>query len=396
MKQTIQYDFCPYCKTLMSNGVCGCCGYSVNPDGSVSNNPNLSNYSNRNQNANGYVNEYPNPYQNPVPKKKMSAGAIIGIVFGCMVAFVVLIFTMVLGIFAITLGLIGAINETIEETENSYTYDEEYSFEDSFGESLIEEDTDFNVEKEDKSKPDETIASTQTEDLSDDELIDIDGDGVGELEFEPGLEGLNAEYYATITDYIRYDLSYSVSFLEYTDYSGNTSCYYPYLTGNQEFIDYLNQGFYMMSEGAVELASTYECEATSIPYVTYMDENVLSVVYLEMYVFDDNSYFEDIICFNFDMKTGKMIEPVVDATDEFLDILEERCLEQSTSDATYIFDTYTKDELREFMTNGEHSLVAFYTPLGMELGVNYAGYWCCATFKDFSEYVSFDEQTTEF
>lgn len=73
-------------------------------------------------------------------------------------------------------------------------------------------------------------------------------------------------------------------------------------------------------------------------------------------------------------------------------------MEQSTGDADFLFTQYSKDDIREFLTYVDDALIAFYTPLGMEIGLCYEGYWCCATFKDYENYITpvEYEEMTEF
>ncbi len=404
MNEKMQYDFCPKCGALLNKGVCQYCANNANQ----SFYPNQISYEELKhipyQNPyqascqNPYQSPYVNPYQNNVnlakPKKKLGAGAIVAIILGCFAGLLLILGLFVTWVFAVISEmpeeyLVSEKELDVEDDEYTfnfdYEYDEngEYEREHSAESVTDEEDTSYVDGEELENWPDPTV------------LLDVDGDGEGEVYYEPGVEGLQAEYYATITDYLRYDLSYSMDFMEYRDSTGEVVAYYPYVTGEQDFIDYLNQGFYVVINDAMELGETYSCDVSSVPYVTYMDEDLLSVVFVEMYVFDDGTYFEDIYCCNIDMKTGERLNPVVDTSDEFMQVLEDRCLEQSTDDATYLFETYTYDELRDIMVEKGYSLVAFYTPLGMELGITYEGYWCCATFKDYEQYVSYEEKTSE-
>jgi len=208
------------------------------------------------------------------------------------------------------------------------------------------------------------------------------------LEFDLGVEGLQAEYYPVITDYIRYDLDYSISFETYKSENGRTECIYPQLDGSVADIDYLNDFFYNFMKETETIANDNECDATSTAYVTYMDEEIFSVVIIEVYEFSDGSTYEYVYCNNFDVVSGTRIYfELIDTSDEFLNELETRCIQESTSDANYLFEKYTKDEIRNDILTTDFGLVAFYTPLGMEIGLNYDGYWCCSTFKDYKKYI---------
>lgn len=347
-----QYKFCPRCGAVMQNGICQSCGYSVQPNPGMQ--PNAA---------------VPPMYMESKmgQEKKSHTGLIIGIVIGCVV------FALVI-VIALIACLMPFYKKTlIDEGKNEYINEEviEYSDED---ENLDDEDAFY-----DESSDDEEDVTEGSD------WIDLDGDGIGELEYGNGAEGLSAEWYESITDYIRHDLSYSVTFQ--TSYDEDIYCNYPYLSGNKDFLNGLNEGFAMIAESTQELAEEYDAQATLYSYVTYMDEDLMSVVCIESYDFGDDTYFDSILCFTFDMQTGDLISFELDDTnEEFMDELEKRCTEQSTADASYLFSEYTEDELWKIMKE-DFALVAFYTPLGMEIGINYDGCWCCATFKDYEKYI---------
>lgn len=405
-----QYEFCPRCGALMRDGICQSCEFTtnVNPTINPNINPNINPQMQNPQQMPNYGQGYVNPqqalnynqgyttYQNntmnmgvpPMQQaKKSKTGLIVGLVIGGVLLFIV--FAVIVAVILISIIKNNAAEDTVE---TDYTYEEDYEFDYGY-----DDDSEYDHSYDDEPDYDDT-EDDYTWEEEDDGLIDLDGDGIGDLEYESGVEGLNADYYPVITDYIRYDLSYSVSFLEYSDDEGNVECFYPYLKGDQDFIPYFNQAFYMIAEGSEELADEYDCQASSIAYVTYMDEEVLSVVFIEMYTFDDGSNYEDILCYSFDMQSGELLEfALKDTSDDFIEELKSRCMEESTSDASYLFTEYSNEELRDILTNEEYSLVAFYTPLGMEIGITYEGYWCCATFKDYEQYISIvEEETTEF
>ncbi len=384
MEQNIQYDFCPKCGALMRQGVCQSCEFTVNV------NPNITNVSYQEQVNNPYGNTMGigMPQPKPQPPKKKNTGLIVGLVIGgvCLVLIIVVVALITLYI------IFNMVN--IPESEDITTPLEEYdSFEYDYGNDE-EPDTDINIAP-DLDSPligEETwddIWDNWEDNIEESERIDLDGDGVGDLEYESGVAGLNAEYYPVITDYIRYDLSYSVSFEKYENDEKSVDCTYPVLEGEYEFIPALNQFFFMFAQETESIADENACNAKSDAYVTYMDEEVMSVVFVEVYSFADDSTYECVYCYNIDIQKGEWINfELLDSSDEVLNELEKRCREQSTSDADYLFTEYSKDDIREFLTNVDDSLVAFYTPLGMEIGLCYEGYWCCATFKDYEKYIT--------
>ncbi len=370
MNNQNQYEYCPRCKALLSNGVCGCCGYPTD----------LNNTTNM------------NPYVNPVyqePKKQLSNGAIVGIVLGVLGGFVLLVFILVLVIFLIAGGLFAAIVSEMDEKSVIYQYDEESDYENYLEDKDLDDVINSELEENDGDIDD----SEESDWL--DYVYDLDGDGLGDLIYEPGLEALNDEYYRTINDYLRYDLSYHLSFEIYEEASEGNSAYYPivsdYNGGNRGVDFYKEINTILYSKCKVSVNGGEDYYTTTVPYVTYMDESVLSVIYIVDYHYNDGRYGEKVFCYNFDMTTGKLKRPTVEFNEDFMSELMVRCMEQSTLDSGYLFTAYTKDELADIMENNADAFIAFYTPLGMEFGIQYEGYWCCSTFKDYDKYVSFEE-----
>lgn len=373
MDQNVHYDFCPKCGALMRQGVCQSCEFTVHINGET-------------VGQECDVPQYNIPQYNTVNTEKNSkTGLIIGLIVGGIVLMLIFVVAVVI---ALSIS-VKCIIETNEEINNSKQYYEDDTT----------SDEDFTAEDEDLDLPDMTIempnADGQTwddiwDEPTEEEKIDLDGDGIGDLEYELGEEGLNADYYPLITDYIRYDLDYSVSFMEYSNADNSVKCIYPQLDGNKKSIAYINQFLYNFAEETEEIANDNECNAKSEAYVTYMDENLISIVFIEIYTKNDDINYEYIYCHTFDMsgEEFKLIEfEPVDTSDAFLDEVKTRCIEQSTSDAEYLFNVYSYDEIRSDILTEEYGLVAFYTPLGMEIGLNYNGYWCCATFKDYADYI---------
>lgn len=379
------YDFCPRCGALMYKGQCKSCeDYMQNMQ-----------YYNPQQN-------FQYTYQNMPPKKKHT-GLIIGLIIGG-VLFLALIAGLLAVVMLRTYKNYKVTEKTIEELEDDYYYNfydyEDYDFSsdflDEYGDSIWDDydldeyydDLYGNEEYDDEDSADD-FAEESTEDFVGNERIDLDGDGIGDLSYKYGAKGLNAEYYEEIVDYIRYDLSYSVNFFEYTDDEGKVECYYPYLEGEQTFLSEFNDFFYTIAAETEDITDANDCTGSSVAYVTYMDEELLSVVFIETYIFSNGITYEDILCYNFDMKSGKMIETKInDISDEFLNEMRKRCLEQGTEDADYLFEKYTNEELKGILSNQSYAFVNFYTPLGMELGITYGGFWCCSTFKDYEKYVT--------
>lgn len=373
MEEKKQYDFCPKCGALMRQGTCQSCEFTVN--GYVAQNQEM----NPNVQQMGIPNNIPQPKQ----EKKNHTGLIIGLAIGGVLF--VLVIVILLAVLIVFFSMYSAVS--LSDREDAYKVEEAYPFDDDY--EVDEEDPDiYNPLDETPAIGDQTIDDIWDEIQKVNERIDLNGDGIGDLEFELGEEGLNADYYPFITDYIRYDLDYSVTFANYTSADERVECVYPRLSGNVPDIDYLNDYFYTFMKETEKIANENDCNAISDAYVTYMDEEVISIVFIELYTFNDESTYESIYCHNFNIKNGTRIYfELMDDSDEFLNELEKRCLVESTSDAPYLFENYTKDDIRNDILTEDFGLVAFYTPLGMEIGLNYEGYWCCSTFKDYEKYI---------
>jgi hypothetical protein len=201
------------------------------------------------------------------------------------------------------------------------------------------------------------------------------------------------EYYVELADSIRNDLSYTVSkelYSYYDDEEAAVDIYVEYVTvDGLDFDDKINDA---LEEGAMYYAKEFGAEGVSdlslvvASYVTYMDEDMLSVVVDERYLWDGEVQV-DLYCMNFDLKTGsllyntKMIEPTEELAEAFR--------EMSDYQNGYIdhVDEISDKDILEYFLN-EDSLILYYTPVGLEIGFNYADGWVSATLKDYEEYLS--------
>ena len=196
---------------------------------------------------------------------------------------------------------------------------------------------------------------------------------------------------------LRDDLPYSATFkekeYEEKDRDVYIYCSYPFLEGDIPNIDYLNQLIYEeylyfldyykdnVREDMREDES-YQCVIDS--YVTYMDEEKISVVFSENAEWDDY-FILSLYCINIDVENGVVLDntAILDIDDEFSVDFRIREEKQNQSNA---LDWYTDQELTEMM-NDPIDLIIFYTPLGMEVGVNHDNGWCTVTYKDYEEYL---------
>lgn len=207
------------------------------------------------------------------------------------------------------------------------------------------------------------------------------------------------EYYVDIVDAVRADLSYQIEWEDYgvesdrADASFHTI--YPRITGNlpnQEQLNaYIEQEalFYKdYCEFYVDQAGMASCHIQSIGYVTYMDEDILSIVFEEQLALE-TEIFPGLFDINIDLKTGTVLEHenMISYTTE----LSRRFRKQNRAqNGESLTKEELSDEILRQLLEGVDGVV-FYTPLGMEIGLNFNGAgnrygWATITLKDYEKY----------
>ena len=134
--------------------------------------------------------------------------------------------------------------------------------------------------------------------------------------------------------------------------------------------------------GKLSKENEFQMEVRS--YITYMDEEILSIV-LEEDGYLDNSFYESsLISLNFDMETGMAMTntQILKIDDEFTIDFRERCEKQNGE--IYGLNYYSDQDITSLM-NEESTLILFYTPLGLEVGFNYPDGWVTVTYPDYEE-----------
>ena len=202
------------------------------------------------------------------------------------------------------------------------------------------------------------------------------------------------EFYLELADAVRDDLSYSVKFEEYTHSNAteNVDIYVEYVVveGDIPAIDQINEHlengamYYVQELGAADVNDFYLSVES---YVTYMDEETLSVVVDERYIIGDYEYIQiDLYCMNFDLKTGALLynTDIVDATEKLAAAFRKQSdYQNGQSD---IVQELSDKEITEYMAD-EDSLILYYTPVGLEVGFNYYDGWISATLKEYQDYL---------
>lgn len=222
-----------------------------------------------------------------------------------------------------------------------------------------------------------------------DDYDDSDDYDDGDEYYEPSPDD---DYYVELADYLRDDLSYSVEFEEYTHSDFENSVYisvwYAQVSDDVKNSETINE--YLM-DGALYYASMFEEDYTEDlsleieSFVTYMDEETLSVVVYE-YVYLEGDVLYDLYCMNFDLKTGTLLDntSIIEVSDELVDAFVDQSIYQNGY--TSSVSDYTSEEIADFMRD-EDSLILFYTPVGLEIGYNHPNGWVTATLKDYQRFL---------
>ncbi|MCM1251588.1 MAG: hypothetical protein NC321_02110 [Clostridium sp.] len=205
------------------------------------------------------------------------------------------------------------------------------------------------------------------------------------------------EYY-TLHDDIKENLSYSIEW-EYYEYEPDDSDVlilidYPVIIGNRvPNLDRINE---VLADEVAVFTEYYEDEyanymygednyfyATATGYVTYMSEDVLSVVFSEM-IYSD--YYDSAYCYsiNIDMRDGIIMDntDIITVDDDFSVDFRYRSDRQNGNAVEWASD----QEITEFLTS-PGNLIIYYVPQGMEIGFNYDEGWVTVTYHDYEDFL---------
>ncbi|WWR14975.1 proline-rich domain-containing protein [Lachnospiraceae bacterium JLR.KK008] len=136
-----------------------------------------------------------------------------------------------------------------------------------------------------------------------------------------------------------------------------------------------------------EYGESYAVYTTT--YVTYNDEDMISIV-IDEYVVLDDEYHVDLYPINIDVKNGVVLDngSLLEIDEAFAREFRERNDEQNGS-IDYL-DALSDEELAQVLRDRD-AVIAYYTPLGMEVGMNYSDSvssgWVTVTYKDYDKYL---------
>ena len=357
-----------YGNSQYGNGQYGNNQYGNNPYGN-------GQYGNNQYGNNPYANSQYSPFA--APPRKNKSGLIIGIVVAVIVLFLIAVFALVYK----------AMDLYTQNARNAGSSRDEYNFDDDDW-GTDHHDYDYNDDGYD-------YDYDYNGDGYDDYDYDYDDDWYNNYDYDD-YEG-DSPYYEFHNE-IRDDLSYSVE-LEDEDYEPRNDNVdmeftYPVISGRDvPNLDKLNEAIRSEIDAYIdfyeqEYAETvgddeyYQCRI--VPYVTYMDEDKLSIVLDERI---NSAYYTEVYlyCINIDMEHGVVMDNgnILSIDDDFSIEFRERCEEQNGTISS--IDMMSDQQITELFNS--ENIIVFYTPLGMEIGFNYDGGWATVTYEDYEQYL---------
>ncbi len=207
-------------------------------------------------------------------------------------------------------------------------------------------------------------------------------------------------YYEMLKDALKSNLDYQIEWKEFqydTEFE-NVSIWavYPQIVSDtMPNVDYLNEAIAAeidfwtttyedyLAEGYVTADEVFSMDLSG--YVTYMDEDILSVVFYEEGM-DEEGEFSYLYSVNIDVKDGIILDnaSIIDIDEEFAVEFRTRNAQQNQN--TSGVDAMSDQEIVENLTSPTMGAV-FYTPLGLEVGINVDYGWNSVTFTDYEKYL---------
>lgn len=360
------YSFCPKCGALMEDGKCPECAEKEPEKGEYSSMPYPGRGENQRSNeyyAQPYANSGYRPYDSQMPPKKDNKIWLIAAV----AAAVFILLAAMIGSFFYGYFIVKFSKEGAEIFSEEFGREENF-----FGHGSNDADSWEGMEDEDANEQEEYMPSP------------LD------------------EYYYGPCDSINEEVPYSFIHKTYSNEDADNDIdiviNYLELKGNEiPNIEQLNQELEAQALYYTEdfLKDTYYAEygesfaAYISSYVTYNDEDIVSIV-LDEYVAIDDMYHVDLYSINIDLKNGVILDngSLLQIDEEFAEEFRRRSNEQN-GHIDYL-DALSNGEAAKRLQD-KTQMIAYYTPLGMEIGLNYHtdtdGGWFTVTYKDYEDYL---------
>lgn len=319
------------------------------------------------------------------PPKKGGNGAVIAVIVGGIVLLMLVI-----------IGIVYGFNSAMESVRERQSENDLYDYDSDYDYSY---DDDYNYDYDDDYDSYDDLMEF---------VDDIDWDDTywkdEPYNYDP--EDVGTDYYYELCNCIDEDVSYQMIHENYEELEKeNNVCIrinYYRLEGNIPNLAAINEALEAVAMMPCELyhneKDEYEYEferygagyvAEVESYITYNDDQTISVA-AEIYYESATSIRQLINCVNVDLETGMVLKntDILDVSDGFIKDYREICEDQNgLIPAMELFDD---DELREFFED-EDNLMIYYTPCGLEVGINYETDekygWFSATLTDYEQYL---------
>lgn len=389
MPDISKFEFCPRCGAVTRDGQCQSCGcresdmqgqysgaqgqYSGIQQGSGELQQGAYQYPYQDAQSNPYQSSYQNMYPNMYPGMYPPAGQMPKKKGGGTAVVAALAVLLVIAVFGVSFAAFYSLGRGGAKDPRDYTW--------FIGDDKVDRDRDKNQGGEGDRDREPGTTDPQTPDQT-----------------VPEREPVEGEYYEELYSALRDDLHYQIrmeegrfTLQEYENVEVNVS--YPQISGNVENLEYLNEileyeyqyyleYFTYEYEPDMEPDSYYICLADC--YITYMDENVMSVVFKEELLLDWFSAI-NFYCLNFNMKDGVLMNntEMLHMDQDFA--LEFRKREIKENGDNWLTD-YSDQEILQMLRDPDY-LVIFYTPMGMEVGLNMQEVVLYVTFADYQKFL---------
>ena len=300
---------------------------------------------------------------------------------GIIIAFVVIVlFVLIAGVVGLSISLKRYIKEAEDYRNDEWEFDDDdslFNYDDGEDEPDFDYDTDDDYDDYDYGYGGNT-----------DFVDDIDWNDKSwkkENRIRTKDEIIKMGEYPELMNCIDKNVSYDLLFNneEYKDKNNNVCIRIQYYqvsgTGHDEEINEAlkDEAFYYLydyedyKDEYMDMFDEYGAglSCNVLAYVTYNDDDTLSVVYDHRFRTAVEGVME-LTCVNFDLTTGRRLDntEILDYNDDFAKFLRQRMLDQMGNDcsASQFSDEYLLESLSD-----EYGLIFCYTPLGAECGINY-------------------------
>ena len=336
-----------------------------------------------------YVNNQYSPYAVP---PKNHTGLIIGIVIGIIVLFLIAVFALAYK--AVTLYT--EDNNKKRSTREEYNFDDDDQ--DARGRARYNDDYFDDYDYHDDDYDYYGYPYDYDYDYDYDYPYGNDYPYDNDDYFDDDHDYDSDEYYTLHND-IKDNLSYSVKMEEYEYDTTYENVYilvdYPVIEGKdvpnleklnstiKEEIDFITEYFEEEYQEYYNDSSDY-FYAQSTGYVTYMDEEKLSIAFSE-YIY--SGYYNDVYLYgiNIDLENGIVLENenILSIDDDFS--VDFRRRSDIQNDEISYLTVMSDQEITKYFNSSD--IIVFYTPQGMEIGFNYDEGWVTVTYKDYEKYL---------